>query len=145
MFELISRETRYDIRGSVSFHHPSFKLSKFDRFYLVKNLKVGQVRAWHGHIKESKAIVVTQGVGQFCAIEIDDWKNPSQNLTIDSKVISSESSEILIVPPGHVNGFKSLTNDLCVLFLSDKSVTESLEDDFRFPFNFWNPWEDKNF
>ena len=48
---------------------------------------------------------------------------------------------ILIIPKGYFNGHMSLTDDAELLIFSNKTLQESVSDDFRLPHNYWNNWE----
>ena len=54
---LIKGGIAFDDRGSLSFVN-SFDLGKYKRCYTVKNHTQGFIRAWHGHLNESKALMV---------------------------------------------------------------------------------------
>ncbi len=49
-----------DDRGSVRFVN-DFDFKNVKRFYQVENHRVGFIRAWHGHLKESKYVYVVRG------------------------------------------------------------------------------------
>jgi dTDP-4-dehydrorhamnose 3,5-epimerase-like enzyme len=58
-----------DDRGSLGFIN-GFGISDFKRFYTVENHSSNFIRAWHGHLKEAKAIIVLQGSALVCAVEL---------------------------------------------------------------------------
>lgn len=111
------------------------------RFYFVGSHKAGFVRAWHGHKKEAKYAVVVKGAAFIGAVEIDDWKEPL-NERVDMFVLSESKPEILYIPPGYANGFKTLTDDTRILFFSNRTIEQSVKDDFRYSARRWNMWED---
>lgn len=129
-----------DDRGEVGFVN-EFAFQAVKRFYSVANHRRGFVRAWHGHKKEAKYATVVSGAMLVCCIEIDDWDNPSADLTINRFVLSDNNPAVLFIPPGYVNGFASLTDDAKILFFSTSTVEESLADDIRFPARMWDPWD----
>ena len=45
---IYSKEETQDFRGSLEYYN-SLDLDKYKRLYIVKNPKIGTVRAWHGH------------------------------------------------------------------------------------------------
>ena len=128
-----------DDRGTLSFIN-DFSLSGFKRFYTVENHEQGFIRAWHGHMKESKAIIAIKGSILVGAVQMTDTKNPDKNQTVSRFVLSSDTPSVLVVPAGFANGFKTLSTDAVVLFLSSSTIEDSQGDDFRFSFNYWNPW-----
>jgi dTDP-4-dehydrorhamnose 3,5-epimerase-like enzyme len=90
-----------------------------------------------GHRTETKHFFVAKGVFLINWIMIDNWKKPSSGLEIQSKTLTDRNSEILIIPPGHVNGFQALSSGSIIVVFSDKTLQESKEDDFRFPVDYW--------
>jgi dTDP-4-dehydrorhamnose 3,5-epimerase-like enzyme len=128
-----------DDRGAVSFVN-DLNLKLFTRQYLVENHKVGFVRAWHGHKNETKIVQALSGVALVCCVKITNWENPSKDLEISRFTVSSENPSILIIPAGFANGFMNLTQETKLLFTSDKSLEESLSDDYRFESRYWDPW-----
>lgn len=129
-----------DDRGTVSFHN-AIDLQHWQRFYFVSNHEVGFIRAWHGHKKEQKLAVPVNGTFLLSCVQIDDWEEPSQELKTQQFVLSSTSPKALFIPHGFANGFKSLTKNSTIMFLSSSSLEDSQSDDFRYEWNYWNPWE----
>jgi dTDP-4-dehydrorhamnose 3,5-epimerase len=129
-----------DDRGSVTFVN-DFLLSCFKRFYVLSNHSKGFVRAWHGHKIEKKAFFVSRGTILVSAVKLDDFEKPSKDLHVHRYVLDSRNPKVLEIPAGFANGFKSLTSDSELFVFSNASLEESQRDDFRFPFDYWNPWE----
>lgn len=130
----------FDDRGSLSFIN-DLDLSTFKRFYIVENHAQGFVRAWHGHKKEAKAVVVVAGAALVAAVKIDNWEKPSKDLDVQRAVLSAEKPGALLIPAGYANGFMTLTEGARVMFLSTSTLEESAADDIRFDANHWNPWQ----
>ena len=128
-----------DDRGEVGFVN-EFDFAGVKRFYTVSNHNRGFVRAWHGHKHESKYVTAVGGTFLVCCIRIDDWDNPSADLSVKKFVLSDKTPAVLYVPAGYVNGFMSLTDGGKLMFFANATVEESLKDDFRFPARRWNPW-----
>jgi dTDP-4-dehydrorhamnose 3,5-epimerase-like enzyme len=116
-------------------------MGEFVRQYVVRNHSQNFIRAWHGHKKEKKGVLVHQGVIQCCCVKVDNWENPSKELEIYNFVLSASKPTILLIPEGYANGFMNLTSDAIVQFFSNMGVEDSLKDDFRFPFDYWDPWK----
>ena len=72
--------------------------------------------------------------------KIDDWKSPSKDLKVEQVFLSDKKPSILYIPGGFVNGFMSLTDDMKLMFFSPATLEESLKDDFRFSFDYWDNW-----
>jgi dTDP-4-dehydrorhamnose 3,5-epimerase-like enzyme len=124
-----------DDRGSVSFVN-SFDFKKVKRFYVVENHAKGFVRAWHGHRHEEKYVFVVQGAALVGCLPLD-YKEGD---VIERHVLSAAKPQILHIPKGYANGFKTLTDDTKVIFYSTATLAESLKDDERFPAYQWNIW-----
>ena len=129
-----------DDRGSLGFIN-GFTLQNFERFYTVSNHSSNFIRAWQGHLKEAKAIIVLQGAALVCAVEMDDLKAPNKNNQVYRHVLSGNNPAALFIPAGYANGFKTLTSDAVVLVFSSTTLEESSGDDYRFEYDYWNPWE----
>lgn len=129
-----------DDRGDVGFVN-EFDFSGVKRFYTISNHSCGFIRAWHGHKKESKYFHVIKGSALICAVLIDDWNVPAANINVHRFVLSEKTPSVLFVPAGYANGSKSLTGDCKIIVFSTSTLDESLNDDFRFPARYWNPWE----
>jgi dTDP-4-dehydrorhamnose 3,5-epimerase len=129
-----------DDRGSLAFIN-GFDISSFKRFYIVENHSSNFIRAWHGHIKEAKAILVIKGTAIVCAVKMDDPISPNKSNQVERKVMSSSNPAAFYIPAGYANGFMTLSHDTQILVFSSTTLEESQGDDYRFEFNYWNPWE----
>ncbi len=129
----------FDDRGSLGFIN-GFNVSDFKRFYLIENHSVNFIRAWHGHLKESKAIIMVKGEALVCAVELDNTTNPNKNNEVTRIVLSATSPSALYIPAGYANGFMTLSADAKLLVFSSTTVEESQGDDYRFAYDYWNPW-----
>lgn len=136
---LIHGRSVVDGRGAVGFVN-DFSFAGVKRFYVVSNHAQGFVRAWHGHKHETKYCTAVRGALLVCCVCIDDWSNPSPDLTINRFVLSEQNPAILHIPAGYANGFMSLTADAKIMFFSSSTLDESLGDDIRFPARRWDPW-----
>ena len=134
-----------DDRGEVSFVN-SFNsefFSQIKRFYMVSNHKKDFIRAWHGHKEEAKYVLCLKGSTWIRYVKIDNWQEPSKNLEVKQTFLSDKKPSILYIPGGYVNGFMSLTDDMKLMFFSPTTLEESLKDDFRFSFDYWDNWQVK--
>ena len=139
---LLNIETAVDDRGYLRFCN-LFDLSQYVRFYDVINYQSNFIRAWHGHKYESKAALIREGSAMICIVKIDDWENPSKELEITKYFLSDKNPKILEIPKGCAHGFMSLEPNTKITFYSNKKTSESLNDDYRFAYNYWKPWDIK--
>ena len=131
--------TFIDERGKLSFCN-DFDLSNYKRFYDIQNFNINFIRAWHGHKHEKKAVFVRKGNILLGLVKIDDFQNPSKKLNVNKVFLSAEKPMIVEIPDGYANGFMNLSSDTIVTFYSNKSLSESANDDYRFPYDYWNIW-----
>lgn len=136
---LIEGGLAVDDRGEVAFVN-GFDFAGVRRFYTVANHRSGFVRAWHGHRREAKYVLAVSGAALVGAVAVDDWEKPSPHLPVKKYVLSVHKPAVLYIPPGHANGFMSLTPDARLLFFSTSTLEESRGDDIRFPHDLWNIW-----
>lgn len=134
--ELIKGNDHKDHRGIIRFVN-DFNFEKIKRFYTITHPDTSVIRAWQGHKLETKYFYVTKGSYLINWIEIDNWEKPSTDLKINAHTLSETQSEILIIPPGHVNGFKALEPGSTMIVFSDMTLEESKNDDFRFDLDYW--------
>jgi len=135
--QLIKGNTHKDQRGFVRFVN-DFHFECVKRFYCITHQETSTIRAWQGHKLETKYFYVTNGSFQINLIKIDNWRNPSKCLQSLNHTLYDSVSEILIIPPGHVNGFRALEADSTMVIFSDMLIEDSKRDDFRFPSDYWS-------
>jgi len=129
-----------DDRGSLSCTN-AFDFAGVVRYYLVSNFEQGFIRAWHGHKKEGKYATCVQGSAVVCAVAVDNWESPSKNAQIHKYVLSADKPAVLWIPEGYANGAKTLEQGTKLMYFSTSTWEESRGDDYRFPYDYWNPWE----
>jgi len=131
-----------DERGQLIFAN-DFPMDDIKRFYMVENSSLDVVRAWHGHVKEAKYVFVVSGRALVGAVYLDDLKSPDKKNEVHKYILSTEKPQILYIPGGYANGFRSLEPGTKVTFFSTATLEESKNDDFRFPIDYWGKevWE----
>jgi dTDP-4-dehydrorhamnose 3,5-epimerase len=128
-----------DDRGEVGFVN-GFDFAGVKRFYTVRNYRQGFIRAWHGHVHESKYVTVVSGAALIGAVPVDNWENPAKDLPISRYVLSSHKPSVLFIPAGYANGFMSLTDDAMLMFFATSTLEQSRGDDIRFAARYWDIW-----
>ena len=132
--ELIKIQNIVDDRGLLTFSN-DLSIEHFKRFY------INFIRAWHGHLLVSKVFIPLEGTFKIGVSHPDDWNKPNKDQEPKTFIISSLNRQALLVPPGNYNGLQNLTAHNRLLVFSDKLLSESIADDYRLKFDFWNPWE----
>jgi len=125
-----------DKRGRVSFVN-DFNFKNVKRFYQIENSSSKPIRAFHGHMKESKYFFVSTGSILLAAVKLDNPNNPSKKNTVQRKIISAKNPTVAYIPAGYANGFKTLEKNTVVLIFSTSSLSESQGDDYRYPDDYW--------
>ena len=137
---IINGDLSVDDRGELMFVN-QFNMKLVKRFYVVSNHKQGFIRAWHAHKIESKYVFIVNGTALISTVQIDNWDNPSNDLTVDKFVLTAKKPSILYIPSGYANGFKTLSTETKIIFFSTSTLKDSIDDDYRFDAYKWNPWE----
>ncbi len=134
-----------DDRGQLSFAN-TFGFEGVKRFYMVENFSTDVIRAWHGHLKEGKYVMVVSGSAIVAAVPMSDPQNPDKNAKIERFVLSSRKPLIFFIPAGHANGFRPLEEGTKIIYFSTSTLEESKGDDYRFPADYWGEkvWQTEN-
>ncbi len=133
--ELIDGEIFTDERGSVSALN-SFVLGEQKRLYVIdQNPNI--TRNWNGHKDEKKWFFCLSGKAKIGLVKVDNWQNPSKNLQVFCYLLSGKKSQILCVPKGYANCIKTEGEHATILVLSEKTITEALSEQIKYPPQTW--------
>lgn len=134
--QLIDGGLAVDDRGQLTFAN-SFNFMNVKRFYLVENFSTNTIRAWHGHLKEAKYVLVVAGSAIVAAVAMTDTTNPDRTQPMNRFVLSARKPQVLFIPAGYANGFRPLEPGTKVMYFSTSILEESKGDDYRFPADYW--------
>ncbi len=134
--KIIEGGVSVDDRGEVFFVN-GFSFPKIKRFYMVENFSTETIRAWHGHLEESKYALVVSGSAIIAAVKMDNTTNPNKKNEVHRFVLSERKPSILYIPKGYANGFRPLEGKTKIIFFSDSELEKSKNDDYRFPTDYW--------
>jgi len=137
--KLLSGGIAVDDRGEVGFVN-DFDFARVKRFYTVSNHRQGFIRAWHGHKREAKYVMVVCGAALVGAVPVTDWDQPDRSAPISRHILTARKPSVLYIPAGWCNGFMSLTADAKLVFFSTSTLDESRGDDIRFDARYWDIW-----
>lgn len=138
---VISGGLHIDERGEISYVN-DFNFSDVKRFYIVSNKSTEIIRAWQGHKVEQKYFFLVTDAYLVCAVEIDDWQNPSKDLKPTKFVLDEKNPAILCIPPGYANGIKALEKHSKLIIYSNLNLEESSKDIYRFESTLWYNWHE---
>lgn len=144
MIKVIKGSYFLDSRGLLVFNN-NFNFKSIVRSYVVQNKNCNIIRAWHAHKQENKYFLVIQGAFQISAVKIDNFINPSKKLKPKNFFIKEKTGDILQIPGGYANGFKALYPNSILQIFSNSSLNKSIKDDFRYDYDYWNVWNEKNY
>ena len=131
-----------DERGILRFVN-DFDFSDVKRFYQIENSSTEVVRAWQGHKVENKYFFVSAGSFLICCVEIDDWDNPSLDLSVENIILTANENSVLMIPGGYANGIKALEEGSKLMVFSSDNLDDAKEDDYRFPAELWFNWQEE--
>lgn len=125
-----------DIRGQVRFVN-DFDMSMVKRFYIIQNADTELKRGWRGHQIEQRWFYVLSGSFELDLIQIDNWINPSKNLTIEHLTIKDTDMSVLHVPNGYATAFRALETGSELLVYADYHISHALSDDHTWPIDYF--------
>jgi dTDP-4-dehydrorhamnose 3,5-epimerase len=86
--------------------------------------KLGVIRAWQGHKKETKWFFAAKGSFLVKTVEMETRFKKEYTLT-------DTESKVLEIPGGNYNGFEALEEGSVLMVFSDFNLEASKADDFR--------------
>lgn len=137
--KVIEGEIFNDYRGQISslnlFHFEGVK-----RAYIIHHPDASIVRGWHAHQNERKWFYCLKGKFSVALTKIDNWENPSADLSAQIFDLSEEKSQLICVPAGYGNCLKAHISGSIMLVLSDKTLEDAMTDSWRYDSNLWVDW-----
>lgn len=134
--EVIQGGNFSDQRGTVSYVN-DFSFNNIERFYIITNSDENPIRAWQGHKLDSKNFYCVSGSFKIHFVKIDNWENPSKDLTIETVEVSEFDSKIVYIPAGYANAVESLEKNSKLISFSTLPLSNVKEDDTRYPADYW--------
>lgn len=98
-------------------------MSQVVRMYCIEP-KLGVIRAWQGHKKETKWFYAAKGSFLVKTIDMDILEKKDYYL-------KDTESKVLKIPGGHYNGFEALEEGSVLMVFSDFGLEDSKGDDYR--------------
>jgi len=123
-----------DERGKLIFFN-EFSMEPIKRFYEISPSSTETIRAWQGHLIETKWFYCTAGSFVMNLLPLTENGQPNTSLVIEKYYLTSDEPLVLKVPGGYASGFRAMENNAKLMVFSDVSLGASKNDDFRFPEN----------
>lgn len=133
--KLITGNCHSDPRG-ILFYNNDFDASLIKRMYVIENIDVNFVRGWQGHQIEQRWFSSISGKFKVQLIQVDNWKNPAQDLEVHTFHIDSKSLDIIHIPKGYISSIQSLEPNSKLLVMADYLLGEII-DEFRFDIDYF--------
>ncbi len=140
--EILRGGTAVDDRGTLAYLNVA-PLGNVVRLYMIENFSTGTIRAFHGHKIEEKFALVVSG---SAIIVLAKMVVEARLEDPDRYVLSARNPQLLYIPAGYANGFRSLEPNTKILFFSSTTIEEAKTDDYRFPYDYFGKeiWEVEN-
>ena len=133
---LLEGKKHQDERGIITFNN-EFDASQIKRIYTIENASTEFIRGWQGHKIEQRWFACMNGSFEISVIEVDNFENPSKDLTLNKYVLISETLTYLHIPAGCITAIKTLQTNSKLLVLADYALGE-INDEYRFPIDYFN-------
>ena len=75
----------------------------YKRFYDVENYQNNFIRAWHGHKRESKLLILRKGAALVGVVKINDWDKPSRKNKVYKFFLDERSPQAVFIPKGSIH------------------------------------------
>ena len=134
--QLIEGGNFSDHRGTLSYVN-DFSFKDIERCYIISNSDTHPLRAWQGHKLDAKNFYCLSGSFRIHYVKIDNWENPSKDLTIETVTLTESESKMLHIPAGYANAIESLGPDSKLISFSTLPLSNVSEDDVRYDANYW--------
>ena len=93
------------------------------RMYCIEP-KLGVIRAWQGHKKETKWFYAAKGSFLVKTVVMSSFERKKY-------LLKDTESKVLEIPGGYYNGFEALESGSVLMVFSDVDLDSSKADDFR--------------
>ena len=133
---LLEGKKHQDERGIITFNN-EFDASQVKRIYTIENHSTAYIRGWQGHKIEQRWFACMKGSFEISVIEVDDFAQPSKDLTIQKYLLKEDTLTYLYIPKGCITAIQSKTENSKLLVLADYGLGE-IDDEYRFDLNYFN-------
>ncbi|WP_228378042.1 WxcM-like domain-containing protein [Chryseobacterium aquaticum] len=136
MLMLLEGKKHQDERGIITYNN-DFDASQIKRIYTIENASTEFIRGWQGHKVEQRWFATMKGSFEIFVIRVDDFENPSKDLTIQKYLLTEEVLSYLHIPSGCITAIQSKEEDSKLLVLADYDLGE-ITDEYRFSLDYFN-------
>lgn len=124
-----------DARGIITYNN-DFDASKIKRIYTIENHSTELIRGWQGHEIEQRWFACMRGSFEISVMKIDDFQQPSKDLTVNKYLLKDKNLTFLHLPSGHITAIQAIEEGSKLLVLADYALGE-IQDEYRFPLEYF--------
>lgn len=132
---ILAGKRHEDERGIITFNN-EFDASVVKRIYTIENRSTEFIRGWQGHKIEQRWFACMKGEFEISVVQIDDFAQPSKDLTITKYQLNCEFLTYLHIPAGYITAIQAKKEESKLLVLADYALGE-IQDEYRFPLDYF--------
>ncbi|SFT33177.1 WxcM-like, C-terminal [Chryseobacterium formosense] len=133
---LLEGKKHHDQRGIITFNN-DFDASAIKRIYTIENHSTEFIRGWQGHKIEQRWFACMKGCFEISVIEVNDFTEPSKDLTMQKYLLKEDTLTYLHIPAGCITAIQSKIGNSKLLVLADYGLGE-INDEYRFDLDYFN-------
>lgn len=133
--KIIRGNSHQDQRGIITYNN-DFNASLVKRIYTIENHSTDFIRGWQGHKTEQRWFACMKSAFEISVIQIDDFDQPSKELTVMKHHLNDETLTYLHVPGGCITAIQAREPKSKLLVLADYAIGE-IQDEYRFPLGYF--------
>jgi dTDP-4-dehydrorhamnose 3,5-epimerase-like enzyme len=133
---LLEGKKHHDDRGIITFNN-DFDASRIKRIYTIENHSTDFIRGWQGHKVEQRWFACMKGSFEISVIAVDNFTNPSKDLTIQKYLLKDDVLTYLHIPAGCITAIRARKGESKLLVLADYEMGE-ISDEYRYSLDYFN-------
>ena len=125
-----------DERGIITYNN-DFDASQIKRIYTIENHSTDFIRGWQGHKIEQRWFACMKGSFEVSVIIVDNFTDPSKELTIHKYQLQADLLTYLQIPSGCITAIQSKEKGSKLLVLADFELG-AINDEYRYSLDYFN-------
>lgn len=132
---LLEGKKHQDERGIITYNN-DFDASQIKRIYTIENQSTDFIRGWQGHKIEQRWFTCMKGSFEISVMALDNFENPSKDLTVRKYLLTDEALTYLHIPPGCITAVQAIQKESKLLVFTDYRLGE-INDEYRFSLDYF--------
>lgn len=133
--QYLEGKNHQDERGIITYNN-DFDASQVKRIYTIENHSSDFIRGWQGHQVEQRWFACMKGSFYIFVMKVDDFTNPSRDLTIQKYLLTDDALTYLHIPSGCITAIQAKTDGSKLLVLADYGLGE-INDEYRYSLDYF--------